>query len=99
MSTELDPRYGEAIKPLAEFCALHGYRWRWKISNPGQWHAVVQIIDPRQEGHTKVLAWYSSTCVDEMTAMKSAVRYAIEGAQKKPDVEERLRAARGKRRI
>ena len=84
MKLDPDPRYHEALMPLAEFCAEHGYRWRWKISRPDQWHATVQILDPALTARSdKVRAWYGSTNVDEMTALRNAVQYAIDGARRK----------------
>jgi len=86
-----NPHYLDALLPLAEFCALQGYRWRWKIQKGEQWHATVQILDPRHsDQRDKVRAWYGSTSIDEMTALRSAVKYAVDGAQ------QRLDADRGK---
>lgn len=84
MKPALDGRHPEAVAALVEFCERHGYRYRWKIGHSEQWHAMVKIVDPRQtEQSERVRAWYSSTSIDEMTALRQAVKYAIDGARRR----------------
>ena len=93
MSIDPDPRYAETLKPLIEFCERHDYRWRWKLEKPDQWHASIQVLDPRKHDRSdKVRAWYSAACVDEIAALQLAVTLAIDGAQKRLDEDARLRA-------
>jgi hypothetical protein len=90
----IEERSAAILAGVVALCEPRGWRWRWRTHpSNDQWKAEVKIL-ARQDGSVVVKAWFGATNLDEESALRSAVEYALEHITQQDRIEQRAREYR-----
>lgn len=92
----IEERWAAILADVAALCESRGWRWRWRAYPSGdQWKAEIKII-ARANGTVAVKAWFGATNLDEESALRSAVEYALAHIAHQDRIDDRDREYRAR---